>query len=64
MITKQKINLKIDWGTDAEEFKKFVGRYPRNAEELKSWAYAIKRGIDAQIDWAIVCDCASQEFER
>jgi hypothetical protein len=64
MITKKKINIPIDWGTDAEEFKHYVGRYPKNLEELKSWAYKISQGVQSQVDWDMVCEIASEEFKK
>jgi hypothetical protein len=64
MITKKRINLKIDWGTDAEEFNYFVGRYPHDLEELNKWADCLRKGIDEQVDWDIIGECASQEFEK
>lgn len=62
-LTKKKINIKIDWGTDAEEFYKYVGRYPKSLDELKEWAYKIKKCVDSALDWDIICNVASEEFK-
>ena len=64
MITKAKVNIKVDWGTDAEEFKHFVGRYPKDRAELSDWAYTLKKCVENQVDWEICCDVASEDFKK
>ena len=54
--------IKIDWETDGEEFERFVGRKPKDKEELSDFAELIKKGIDAQLDWSILCECAGDEM--
>lgn len=61
MITKAKVKIApAYWGTDCEEFKHFVGRYPANLKELQEFAQSISRGIDAQLDWDILGTCAAE----
>lgn len=64
MITKRKVNIKTNYGTDAEEFKNYVGRYPKDLDELLQFAYNLKKCIDSQIDWDICCDVASEDFKK
>jgi hypothetical protein len=63
MITKLRINLPIDWGTNAEEFKHYVGRFPDNKKELIEFARLIKRGIESQVDFEVIGKCAAEEFK-
>lgn len=57
------IDIPCYFATDKEEFKHYVGREPESKEELESWAYSLKKGMDAQLDWDIICSCASEEFK-
>ena len=55
-------NLNLNWGTDSEEFKHFVGREPTR-EELNQFVHNIKKGIEGQVDWDILLKCAAEEFK-
>ncbi len=55
--------IKTVFGTDSEEFERFVGRKP-SREEMNEWIHYIENGIDAQLDWKIICDCAAEQFKR
>jgi hypothetical protein len=63
MLKKRKINIPIDWGTDAEGFKHYVGRYPKDLGELVQFAYNLKKAIESQIDFDICGEVASEDFK-
>jgi hypothetical protein len=63
MIKKQKLNIKCNFGTDAEEFRHYVGRYPEDREELQDWVNLIRKAIDSQLDWDVINQCAAAEFK-
>lgn len=55
-------NICTNYGTDSEEFKRYVGRTPTR-KEMDEWVRLLQKGLEAQIDWDIICDCASDEFK-
>ena len=63
MIKKLNMNIKCNFGTNAEEFKHYVGRYPTSRDELTDWVNLIKKGIDSQLDWDVINQCAAAEFK-
>jgi len=63
MVYKGMVDIKCDFGTDSDEFKQYVGRFPKNKEELEEYAHYCKKGVDAQLDWEEICKCASNEVE-
>jgi len=54
-------NLKFDWGTDEKEFEHYVGRKPTK-KEMDEWVHLVKKGVESQIDWEIIYQCASEQF--
>ena len=58
---KEIIDIPCDFGTNEEEFKRYVGRKPKKGE-LESWVHYIRNGINAQLDWDIINTCAAAEF--
>jgi hypothetical protein len=44
-------------------FESSVGRKPRNQDEFDEWGYYMKKGIDAQLDWDILENCAGEHFK-
>ena len=57
-----KINIPCDFGTDDAEFEHYVGRKPRKGE-LKDWAHKLKKGMDAQLDWQMICKVSAKDFK-
>jgi len=62
-MKKLETNIPTNYGTDATEFKQNVGRYPKNMDELKDFAYCMKKGMDAQLDWGIIAQVAGEQFK-
>ncbi len=60
---KKNWDIPCDFGTDVQEFEHYIGRKPKNNEEMEVWVRRLKQGMDAQLDWDIICDCASDEFK-
>ena len=65
-VDKSDINrmrdIPCDFGTDASEFENYVGRPPRNEEEMEDWIHYIKKGMDGQLDWDTINRCAADNF--
>jgi len=57
-------DIDCNFGTDVQEFEKYVGRPPRDEKEMKEWVRLLKNGIDAQLDWEIINRCASNEVKE
>jgi len=53
-----------DFGTDIQEFEHYVGRKPKNKKEMENWVHYLKKGMDAQLDWDVICKCASDNFNE
>jgi hypothetical protein len=53
-----------NFGTSVSEFERYVGRKPRNEEEMGQWVDYLKKGMDAQLDWDVICSCASDNFSE
>jgi len=60
--TKPKYLVKRDMETSEEEFEYSVGRCPTK-NEMKMWVHYIETGIDAQLDWSILNNCAAEYFK-
>ena len=56
--------IPCDFGTDEAEFKHYVGREPKDGQEMAEWVRFIKKGVDAQLDWEMICKCSADEFKR
>lgn len=56
-----RINIKTDFGTDSEEFKHYVGRYPTR-KELIEYARLQRKALDSQLDWDVIAFVASESF--
>ena len=56
-------NLEMNWGTDSQEFEHYVGRKPTR-EELTEFARLLKKGVENQVDWEILCEVASEDFKE
>ena len=61
---KENWDIECDFGTSVSEFEKYVGRKPKNTREMEVWVYYQKKGMDAQLDWDLICQCASDNFEK
>lgn len=55
-------NLNVNFGTDCSEFERYVGRPPKNEEEMDNWVHYLENGVEAQLDWDIINSCASDNF--
>ena len=55
-------DIECDFGTCEEEFKRYVGRKPKDGE-MEDWVNYNKKGIDSQLDWDVICKCASDNFD-
>jgi hypothetical protein len=40
-----------------------VGRKPKNQKEFDDWCGYIENGIEAQLDWGVLGDCAAEYFK-
>ena len=56
------MNIPCDFGTDEQEFERYVGRKPIDNDEMELWVHYLKKGIDAQLDWNMICECAAENF--
>lgn len=54
-------NLKVNFGTDSQEFEHFVGRKPTK-KEMDEWVNLMTKGVRSQLDWDIICRCTAEEF--
>lgn len=54
--------LNIGFSTDENDFDHWVGRKPRNQKEFDDWVHYLEKGVEAQLDWDIIYDCASNNF--
>ena len=54
-------NLHLDFGTDSEEFERYVGRRP-TAAELEEWVRLLEKGVSWSLDWDVLCSVAAEEF--
>ena len=59
---KQVWDIQCDFGTDVSEFKRYVGRKPKNEKEMEEWVHYIKNGMNAQLDWDVINQCAASNF--
>ncbi len=41
-------NIRLDYGTDTQEFEHYVGRRPKKGE-LDDWVHYLKKGVEAQL---------------
>lgn len=57
-------SIPTNFETDENEFKQYVGRKPKNQEELEDFANLLRKGIDAQLDWQILYECAAEEIKK
>lgn len=57
-------NILDGFGTNKEEFETFVGRQPRDEEEMSDWIHYLENGANAQLDWGIICQEASEHFSK
>lgn len=49
---------------DDADFLAAVGRMPKDNNELEKFCHAIEKGIDAQLDWEILYECAKEELKK
>ena len=56
--------MKKVFDIDESDFVTAVGRPPKNNDELEKFCHAIDNGIDAQLDWDILYECAKNEVIR
>ncbi len=63
VLKNKKKDIPCNFGTDTEEFKHYVGRYPKSMEEFNDWVHYMKNGMNAQLDWSIICTCAAENFK-
>jgi hypothetical protein len=54
-----KRNIKMNWGTDSQEFEKYMGRKP-SKKEMDEWVLILQRGVEFSIDWDEICQCAAE----
>ncbi len=54
-------NIKLDYGTDTQEFEHYVGRRPKKGE-MDDWVHYLKKGVQAQLDWEVINRCAAENF--
>lgn len=63
MVLKNKEeDIPNNFGTNTEEFKHYVGRYPKSWDEFNDWVHYMKKGMDAQLDWDMICRCAAENI--
>lgn len=66
-MKKEKIKEEWDiptcFGTNIYEFERYIGRKPTK-REMEDWVHYLKKGMEAQLDWNMICDCASYNFKR
>ena len=58
-----KRNILTGFGTDSKEFKHYVGREP-NSTEFNQWVHLLENGANAQLDWGMIAQCASEHFKK
>jgi len=56
-------DIETNFGTNASEFKHYVGREPKNKDEILDWTHYVKKGMESQLDWEIINKCASENFK-
>jgi len=56
-------NIPLDFGTDSEEFRHYVGRPPKKGE-MYEWVRLLRKGVESQLDWDIIDRCAADEFRK
>ena len=54
----------VSYGIVVEEFTRAVGRPPRDQQEFDDFGHYVKNGLDAQIDWDVVTQCAAEAMEQ
>ena len=54
--------IKTNYGTDEDEFARYVGRKPKDQAELDEYARLCKKGMEAQLDWNMINECAAEHF--
>ena len=54
----------FDIGICVEDFEHAFGRKPKNQEEWENFAHYCKNGVEAQLDWTIIMDCAKDEMKE
>lgn len=52
------------FGTDCREFEEYVGRPPQSEDEMDDWVHYLEKGMEAQFDWKIINECASDNFSK
>lgn len=58
-----KADILTGFGTDEDEFYCYVGRKPKDKEEFEDWCHYMEKGAEAQLDWAIIAECAAENFK-
>lgn len=60
---KKDWDIKTNFGTTVSEFEHYVGRKPKNEEEMERWVRDLEKGMHAQLDWDIINKCAAENFK-
>jgi hypothetical protein len=60
---KKNWNIPCNFGTSVEVFEHFVGRKPKNKKEMEEWVNYLRKGVEAQLDWDIIHNCASENLK-
>jgi len=53
----------IHYEITASDFEHAFGRQPESKEEFDKFCEASDRGLEAQIDWAIIFQCAKEHMD-
>lgn len=54
-------DIGCDFGTNTEEFKRYVGRKPKKGE-MDDWVHYQYKGVMSQLDWDVINKCAADNF--
>lgn len=55
---------KIVFEISKEDFQHALKRKPKNQQELDNFTHYIDNGIEAQLDWNTLYECASEEIKN
>ena len=54
----------FSFGTDEKEFEHYVGRKPKDKNEFLDWVRLVEKGVQSQVDWDVIGECAKEEIMK
>ena len=54
---------KIEYEIGVSDFEHVFKRIPKTQEEYDDFFHYCKRGLDSQIDWSVLMECAKEAME-